>query len=108
MAQDTEYQEVVVESFSLVSSDRSGHHGEVHIRPLPGQKCGTHLFVECSKRLMDPSICPVGAKFKIRAKLTDRQGGTKFLYSYHGWKVEVLSDEEAAAFIERNAKRSNG
>jgi hypothetical protein len=45
--------------------------------------------VECSKHLSQNYA--VGTKFRIRAKLTDREGGGEYLYSYHGWKVEVLS-----------------
>lgn len=33
---------------------------------------------------------PVGTKFKIRAKLTDREGGGDYLYSHFKWPVEVL------------------
>ncbi|MGB4347881.1 MAG: hypothetical protein WBJ21_15975, partial [Burkholderiaceae bacterium] len=67
-----------------------GLHGAVHIRPVAGQGIDTNLFVECSKKLSDPSLYPVGTRFKIRAKLTDREGSGDFLYSYHGWNVEVL------------------
>lgn len=106
MAIDGEYHEVIVESFC--PEDHSGRHGHIHIRPLSGQRFATHLFVEYSKSLMDPAVYPVGTKFKIRAKLTDRQGGTKFLYSHYSWKVEALSDKEAAAFIKAANQRTRG
>lgn len=71
----------------------------MHVRPIPGQVFAPTLFVECSKRLMDPKRYPVGTKFKLQAKLTDREGGTPFLYAYHGNPDVVVTDEEAQAFI---------
>lgn len=87
MAQDNPYVMIVVESF--VPTDRSGLRGRVHIRPVPGEIYPQTLHVECSKRLSERY--PVGTKFRIRAKLTDREDGGEFLYSYHGWPVEVLT-----------------
>jgi hypothetical protein len=46
------------------------------------------IRVECSKSLS--SAFPVGTQFKIKAKLTDREDGGEFLYSYFGWKPEVF------------------
>jgi hypothetical protein len=86
MAQDHPYQWVVVESF--IPADTSGRHGPVHIRPVAGQGHSTSLFVECSKSLS--RNYPVGTRFRIRAKLTDREGGGEFLYSYFGWRYDVL------------------
>ena len=83
---DEPYIRVVVESF--VPTSTSGLHGAVHIRPVDGQGLPTTLHVECSKKLSRDY--PVGTRFIIRAKLTDREGGGKYLYSYHGWPVEVL------------------
>jgi len=80
------YRMVVVESFKPLAT--SGLHGEVHIRPVAGQGIPTTLHVECSKKL--PRDYPVGTKFRIQAKLTDRDGGGEYLYSYFRWPVEVL------------------
>lgn len=84
---DEPYRVVVVESF--VPASTSGLHGEVHIRPIAGQGFATTLHVECSKKLCRDY--PVGTRFRIRAKLTDREGSGEFLYSYHGWPVDVLT-----------------
>lgn len=84
---DEPYQTVLVESF--VASRTSGLHGAVHVRPCPGQGLPTNLHIECSKRLTRDY--PVGTVFRIRAKLTDREGSGEFLYSYHGWRVDVVS-----------------
>ncbi len=81
------YQLVKVESYR--PEKITGLHGKIHIRPCVGQGFTENLHVECSKKLSWEY--PVGAKFRIRAKLTDREGGGEFLYSYFGWKFEVLS-----------------
>lgn len=49
------------------------------------------LHVECSKGLSDTKRHPLGTVFRIKAKLTDREGGREFLYSYWGWDYEVVS-----------------
>jgi len=77
---------VIVESFKPLST--SGLHGILHIRPVEGQGLPKNLHVECSKKLS--KNYPEGTKFKIRAKLTDREGSGEYLYSYFGWKFEVL------------------
>ena len=45
------------------------------------------MRVECSKSLSRDY--PVGTKFRIKAKLTDKEEGGEFLYSYFEWKFEV-------------------
>jgi hypothetical protein len=35
---------------------------------------------------------PVGTRFRIYAKLTDKEGGGRFLHSHHNWPYEVLQD----------------
>jgi hypothetical protein len=87
MAQNNPYEYVVVETY--YPANTSGLHGPIHVRPVEGQNYPTTLHVECSKSLVRDY--EVGTRFRIRAKLTDREGGGQFLYSYFGWKVEVLS-----------------
>ena len=90
MVRDTyAYRQVAVES--------SLKGGAVHIRPIPGQAYSPALSVQCSRRLVD--LYPVGTKFLLSAKLTDRLGGTPFLYAYHGDADVVLSPGEAKAFL---------
>jgi hypothetical protein len=90
MAQDNPYEWIVVESY--YPDNTSGLHGPVHIRPVHGQKYSPTLHVECSKALS--RNYPVGTRFKLRVKLTDREGGGAFLYSYFGWKYDVLGKAE--------------
>lgn len=87
MAKSNEpYQMVLVESYR--PNNTSGLHGDVHIRPRPGQGFPLTMHVECSKSLS--RSYPVGTIFRIRAKLTDREGSGDFLYSYFGWKFDVV------------------
>jgi hypothetical protein len=88
MAKCEPYGHVDVESFYPNST--AGLHGPVHVRPLPGQGFPTTLHVECSRELVEQY--PVGTRFRIRAKLTDRLGSGDYLYSYFGWPFTVLED----------------
>lgn len=81
-----DYVTIVAESFRPAST--AGLHGKVHMRPAPDQPFGQDLMIECSKTLT--LTHPVGTRFRMRVKLTDREGGGEFLYSYHGWRVDVL------------------
>ena len=83
---DTPYIDLIVESYRATST--SGLHGDIHIRPVAGQGYSVDLRVECSKDLSRKY--PVGTKFKIKAKLTDRQGEGEFFYSSYRWRYEVL------------------
>ena len=85
------YRQVAVESRMV--------GGSPQIRPLPGQAYAPSLSVQCSRRLSDTSVYPLGTKFLLFAKLTDRLGGTPFLYAYHGDPDLVLSQRKAAAFL---------
>ena len=83
------YQFILVESYIPVRS--SGLHGKIHIRPIDGQGYPTEMHVECSKKLSRDY--PVGTRFKIKAKITDREGSGDFLYSYFGWPYEVIGHD---------------
>jgi hypothetical protein len=77
------YRYVVVETYR---ESGSGLHGDVHIRPVLAEGLPPGIRVECSKQLS--RNYPVGTRFRIKAKLTDKEEGGEFLYSY--WKYEVL------------------
>ena len=83
--------EKVREKLDLVTRAKA-EAGQLHIRPVQGQGLSTRLHVECSKELSDLKRHPLGTRFRIRAKLTDRRGGGAFLYSYFGWSVEVARE----------------
>jgi hypothetical protein len=80
------YQMVLVESY--LPSSTSGLHGLVHIRPCEGQGFPIDMHVECAKSMSNDY--PVGTRFRIKAKVTDKEGGRDFLYTSWRWKYEVL------------------
>lgn len=80
------YQEIVVESYE--AEHTSGKHGKVHIRPAEGQPYPPTMDVECSKKMR--TNYPVGTKFKILAKIKQKEGGKELLYSSYKWNYEVL------------------
>jgi hypothetical protein len=86
-----QYQLLDVVSFCPASA--AGRHGNVHVRPLRGQWASEDLFVECSKEMVNIKRYPVGTRFRICAKVTDRLGSGPYVYTYFGWPFEVLGQE---------------
>ena len=94
MARDTHaYREVALES---VIDRRTG---ALHMQPVAGQAFAPSLQVQCSQSLRDAARYPPGTRFLVSAKLTDRLGGTPFLYVYHGDPVVVLTPAQAKKFL---------
>ncbi|WP_204345542.1 hypothetical protein [Psychroserpens algicola] len=82
-----DYRHIIVESF--IPADASSRHGLVHIKPVANQEPFLEsMFVQCSKELS--TDYPIGTKFRIKAKITSREGGTPFVSSHYTWKYEVL------------------
>jgi len=77
---------VMVESYR--ASATGGMHGDVHVRPVAGQGYPTHLNIRCPHEMK--RNYPVGTRFWIRAKLTDREGGTDFMSTHHSWPWELV------------------
>ncbi len=86
------YHSIVVESFC--PENTSGLHGPVHVRPATHQIFPQSLLVECPKELVNTESHPVGTKFRLKVKLTDRKGGGEYLYNSYKWKYDVVSNEE--------------
>ena len=87
------YRDVAVESFVDPRS------GALLVRPIPGQAFAPSLAVQCSRAMRDPVQYPAGTRFLVSAKLTDRKGGTPFLWVYHGDRVVVLTAAQAKKFL---------
>lgn len=95
MARDAwAYRELVVES---ALDPRSG---KPRIRPVSGQAFATDMRVQCSRGLLDTARYPVGTRFLLSARITDRQGGEPFLYAWHGDPVVVMSKAEVTRFLQ--------
>jgi hypothetical protein len=89
-----EYTEIVIETYKPMST--AGMHGEIHARPLPGQAPFLPEFnVSCSKYIKDfTEIYPIGSQFKIKAKITCRNGSEKkYIYTYPKWVMIELPFE---------------
>ena len=87
------YRDVAVESF--IDLER----GMLKIRPMAGQAFAPSLAVQCSRGMVDPQRHPPGTRFLVSAKLTDRMGGTPFLYVYHGDLLQILTAAQAKTFL---------
>lgn len=85
------YRQVAVESRQV--------GGRIEIHPVPGQAFSPELLVQCSRRLGDTAMYPLGTRFLLSAKLTDRLGGTPFLYAYHGDADVVLTPAQTKKFL---------
>ena len=81
------YRSILVETYRVAPT--SGRHGDTHVRPLASEGLPAGIHVECP-RSIDRNY-PVGTRFRIRAKLTDRLGGAQYLYSHHSWAYEVVA-----------------
>jgi hypothetical protein len=73
--------------------------GKVEIHPVPGQAFSPELHVQCSRRMSDTGEYPLGTCFLLDAKLTDRLGGTPYLYAWHGDEIKVLTAGQTKAFL---------
>lgn len=96
MALKQNYYKLWFESFTL--KNISGHRNNVQLKISIDQIIPNEIYIECESRSASPkellTECsrsffneyPVGTKFLLKAKLTDREGGSLFFYSYPGWK----------------------
>jgi hypothetical protein len=82
---DEPYFMIVVETY-LESGP--GLHGDLHVRPIEGQALPHDLRVRFPKALRRAH--PLGTRFLVFAKLSDKQGGNDFVHTNHAWDVEVL------------------
>ena len=69
----------------------------IQLKLLPDQELPAEVRVECENRSTNPfellTECDrglfydysLGTRFLLRAKLTDREGGKLFFYTYFGW-----------------------
>lgn len=103
MALKQSYYELWFESFLL--ENISGHTSPVQLRLASDESVPTAIQEECEKRGVDPysilTECnkdffnyPVGTRFCLKAKLTDRKGGGLFFYSSYRWKPFEIEEAE--------------
>lgn len=88
------YQDVIIETYTNTNGKSSK---SIRARPIKGQKFDTSMNVECSSKMRKKY--PLGTKFLLKSKLTDREGGSQFLYSHYNSVYEIVSDEEAQKLL---------
>ena len=96
-AKYSDYEEYLVTTRIAVAEKSSQ---VIRVNPLPGQGLSVETNVECSTKMRREY--PLGTIFKLSCRLTDKEGGTKFLFSHFSWPFEVLTKEEADLFILEN------
>ncbi len=79
------YHWVIVETYRMRGA---GLHGDIHVRTIPGQVFPQSLHVRFS--MSARTAHPIGTRFKVRAKLTNREDGSQFLHTNHAWGYEVV------------------
>jgi hypothetical protein len=82
------YRQIIIETY--VGPSR-GDHRRIRARPVEGQFYPATMNVECSRGMRTQH--PVGTKFRIYAKETDKEGGPSFLYTHHSWPYELIADD---------------
>ena len=97
MAKSGAYRPLVVESFEISST--SGHRDPVQVRPVGGQVYPPSMLLECSRRMVDTDVYPVGTKFKVWVRLKQKLDCKAHLYCYHGDEIVTLSDAEAKKLL---------
>ena len=105
MNRRTDYFDLIVESF--VPDRTSGHHGNVHLRPVAGQGIPTNTFVAGSKRMSNTDSYPEGTRFMVRACWSRKDPSTKpHLFSYHGDGFTEVSPNEVQTFLANMKQKS--
>lgn len=88
------YRNVIVETY--YGRNTTSSKG-VRARPIDGQGLPASMNVECSSSMRKSH--PVGTKFLISAKVTNKEGGPDFLYSHYNSPYQVVTNEESQKFI---------
>jgi hypothetical protein len=73
----------------VVAESYRDETGGIRIRPAPGQPFPQTLRIEGSHAL--GWDYPVGTRFRVKVKLTDREGKKDYLYTSWQWQFEILS-----------------
>ena len=79
------YNRLLVETYYAV---KAGKSSKIHVRPVAGYGYDQGADVECSRTMR--LSAPIGSKFYVYGKLTDREGGRDYYYSHHSWPMELV------------------
>jgi hypothetical protein len=78
------YRQIVIETYY--------GNGRVRARPVKGEFYPETMSVECSRDMR--KRFPIGTRFLIYAKETDREGSPPFLYTHYSWPYEIVQESE--------------
>jgi hypothetical protein len=81
------YYTIVVETFR---KSGSGLHGDIHVRPVKDEIFQQTLHVRFPRGIRHAH--PIGTRFRVYAKLSDKEGSNRFLHTNHAWDYEILKD----------------
>jgi hypothetical protein len=95
---DDDYRDYLVETYRQVGEASSSR---IRVRPLAGQGLDDNMKVRCPKPLR--SKHPIGTIFRLKAKVTSREGGTPFLHAPHTWPYEVITPRKAKTYLSRRS-----
>lgn len=97
MSKSGAYRVLVVESFEIGST--SGHRDPVQVHPVDGQVYPPSMLLECSRRMVNTDVYPIGTKFKVWVRLKQKLDCKPHLYCYHGDEIVTLSDAAAKKLL---------
>ena len=83
------HEQIIVETYDAIKPNKSSRR---HVRPIKGEKHPASMDVRFPRKTREKYA--EGTKFRIYAKLTDKQGGKDFLSTHHSWPFEVWDDEK--------------
>lgn len=88
------YRDLIIETYI---NKNGGSSKSVRARPMAGQNFDTSMNVECSSKMRNSY--PVGTRFLIKAKVTEREGGKPFLYAHYNAPYKVVDVNEIKDFV---------
>jgi len=83
------YQDVIIETFINTGG---GSSKSIRARPVAGQDLDISMKVECSSSMRKNHA--VGTFFLLKAKVTNREGGTPFLYAHFDTPYKIITSDE--------------
>ncbi len=102
MALDQNYYQLWFHSFKPANT--SGHRDPIQLKLVEGQKLPPEIDDECRARSINPfellTECskklfydfPLGTRFLLKAKLTDREEKGMFFYTSYRWKPFMVEE----------------
>ncbi|MCP3673121.1 MAG: hypothetical protein GY829_01430 [Gammaproteobacteria bacterium] len=90
------YRKVILKTYR---ASGAGSSKSVRAHPIEGQGLDTTMNVECSSSMRKNN--PIGSLILIEAKITDKEGGTPFLYAHYNSPYRVISEQEADEILSK-------